>query len=145
MNTELAGFDPKVVHYVDPKTRRVEKEVHFRCHVEKGVRYYEWPKSSGNLWFGDRTAAGRWETAKNGALEVIVGAKHKDWVAPLTDDQKLARDYNSVMQENARMKQELNSIKKEQSFAPKEVKKPGAAISSEVKSGRGAAGTSTNK
>jgi len=105
----LGDFDPRVVHTRDPKTGRVIRVNPFKLIVERGKRYYEHPVGSGNLWYEDRTTAGRFEKGS-----VILGADHKVYVMPLTEDQKLARKHAQLEQENIRLAQELEAIKLEQ-------------------------------
>jgi hypothetical protein len=115
---QRGGFDPRIVHIRDPRTGRVKNVNSFRVKVEGGVRYYEWPKFSGNLWYEDRTPAGRWEEvedakSKSMVKKVVIGAGHKEYVAPLTDDQKLTKDILEAKAENEKLKQELAAIKAE--------------------------------
>lgn len=115
----LGDFDPRVVHHRDPKTGRVVRVNPFKMIVERGKRYYEHPVGSGNLWHEDRTHAGRFEQGM-----IILGADHKVYVAPLSEDQKLARQYAQLAQEKAKLAKELEEIKQEQ--ADKKEAKPKA-------------------
>ena len=112
------GFDPRIVHERDPRTGRIKKVNAYRLTVQDSVRYYEWPKFSGNLWYEDRTPAGRWEEkedpkTKRVVKKVVIGAEHKEYIAPLTEDQQLAKDILETKAENEKLKQELAAIQKE--------------------------------
>lgn len=108
------GFNPLIVHSRDTKTNRVVEANPFRVIVEKGTRFYEWPKSSGNLWYENRMPAGRLEDGG-----VIRGAKHAKWAAPVTEDQKVGQQNAALVQENKKLMSELASIKQEQELAQK--------------------------
>lgn len=121
MPTQVLGdFDPLVIHHRDPVSKRLVKTNPYKLHIVDGIRYFEHPKGSGNLWYEDRTHAGRYEAGK-----VIKGAAHKAYVAPLTQDEILARDISTTKQENERLLKELAEIKKE--LAAKTTTKPSEA------------------
>ncbi len=109
------GFDPLVVHVRDTKTNRIASANPFRVIVEKGTRFYEWPKSSGNLWYEDRMPAGRLED--NGTI--VRGEDHKSWAAPVTEDQRVGIANETLKQENKKLMAELASIKQEQDMTLK--------------------------
>lgn len=81
-----------VVHQRDPKTGLVIKEDAYNlrvCDAGNGgrTRTYERPKGSGNLFEKSGKPCGRWVEGK-----YVEGAKHVVFVAPLTNDQKLAAE-----------------------------------------------------
>lgn len=88
-------------------------------------RYWERPAGSGNLFDRDNNPIGRWEYEEKVVKgkkvregKFVEGAPHVEWVPPMTQDQKIAR-------ENAALKAELASLKAEkekQSAAPKKDK-----------------------
>lgn len=125
----LGDFDPRVVQHRDPKTGRVIRSNPFKVIVERGRKYFEHPVGSGNLWFEDRTHAGRLEKGL-----VVPGAEHKLYVRPITEDEKLAREHAQVKQENERLLRELEEIKKEKEFSAmeKKAKAPAKAKSIEA-------------
>jgi len=112
---ELGGFDPLVVHTRDPETKRITKVNPFRMIAHKGVRFYEWPKGSGNLWFENRVAAGR--LGDDGVP--VRNKPHEEWIAPITADEKIGRDNMVLEQENKKLMAELSAIKKEQEMDKK--------------------------
>ena len=105
----LGGFDPRVVHERDPITNRIIRTNAHRVLCIDGIRYYEWPKGSRNLWYENREAAGVLD--KDGKPKR--GASHVDWVAPRSE----ADDLNDVVaakdQENKKLAAEMEVIKKE--------------------------------
>jgi len=106
------GFDLIVTHR-DVKTGLVTHSNPYILRVcgEQGnsvkARYWERPKGSGNLFDKKGQPVGRWDASKPEGERFIKGAKHIEWVAPLTEDQKIA-------QENAALKAELAQLKAEQ-------------------------------
>jgi len=128
---ELGDFDPLVVHRRDGITGKLVSVKHFKMIAHKGVRFYEYPKGSSNLWYEDRTHAGR----LNELGEPVRGAAHESWTAPMTQDQKIGQDNQVLSQENVRLMAELSAIKKEQEMEKKLAKatpvqgKPTAPIS----------------
>lgn len=119
-------FDITVTHR-DPKTGLVVKKTPYILRVcgEQGsdqkARYWERPAGSGNLFDKSDNPVGRWiyEEKVVKGKKVRVGkydekAEHIQWVPPMTEDQKIAR-------ENAALKAELAALKaeKEKSAAPK--------------------------
>lgn len=89
-------------------------------------RYFERPKLSGNLFFGDGSAAGRLGTRtveranpKTKEMQKVIenfcemGAAHIAFVAPPTSDQKLAQEMADAQITNAALKAELEALKQE--------------------------------
>jgi len=109
-NRIKGDFNPLIVHYRDDKTKRVVKTNSFRCIAHKGVRFYEWPKGSGNLWWENQEPAGR--LSDKG--EPIQGAAHVEWAPPPTQDEAVASQFKAMEMENKRLMLELSAIKKEQ-------------------------------
>lgn len=123
-DTKLGGFDPLVVHHRDEETKMVSKVNAFRVIVHKGVRFYEWPKGSSNLWFENRVAAGR--LSEEG--DPIRNKAHEEWKPPITADAQVGQQNKVLEQENKKLMAELSAIKKEQEIdqklKPKEAKTP---------------------
>lgn len=121
----LGDFSVRKVTTVDPKTKRVAGQNPYKLIIHNGVRFFEHPVGSGNLWWEDRTPAGRLEAGK-----IFKGKKHEVYNAPLTSDEKLAREVAKTKQENERLLRELEEIKKEKMAAIEEkveaAKKPAA-------------------
>lgn len=109
----LGDFDPKQVHYFNPKTRQVEKVNPFRVIISQGVRYYEWPKGSGNLWWEDRTFAG----ALNSDGQPVRGKAHTEWKPKVTVDEQVAIENAMLNQELEKVKKELEGIRREQELS----------------------------
>jgi hypothetical protein len=114
----LAGFDYGATHIFDPKTKRLAAKNPYRRIVIKGQVIVEWPVGSGNVWYEDKTHAGRVEFVK-GVREFKKGAKHEAFVPALTADEQLARNVANTEAENQRLKAELEAIKQEQKLASK--------------------------
>ena len=110
VKTELGGFNPLVTQERDPKTGKVMKLNPFTIIVHKGVRFYEWPKASKNLWFENRAFAGR--LGDDGIP--VKDQKHVAWVPKLTEDAKVGQHNQVLEKENVRLMQELSAIKAEQ-------------------------------
>lgn len=110
MNAEvkLGDFDPLVVHHRDPVSKRITKVNPFRVIVEKGARFYEWPKGSSNLWFENRHPAGRLDDGK-----IVRGAEHVAYQPPVTEDENIARENMTLKQEMRKVQEELAAIKRE--------------------------------
>jgi len=104
----LGDFDPRVVQYRDPVTKLVTKHNPYKLIVADGVRYFEHPKGSGNLWYENREHAGRLEKGV-----IMKDVTHKVYIAPVTEDQKLASQVSTTRQENERLLRELAEIKRE--------------------------------
>lgn len=113
----LGDFNPKIVHFVNPKTKELFAIKHYRLHVIDGKRYFEYPKGSKNLWFENRHPAGRLEVKElpRGGKEFIahVEQEHVEWVPPKTQDQLLAERYTEMENRNKKLEQELAAIKAE--------------------------------
>lgn len=119
---ELGGFNPLVVHIRNEETKRFEAANPFKVIAHKGVRFYEWPVSSANLWYEDRTPAGR--LGDDGVP--IRDAKHVVFVPVVTEDQKVGEQNQVLAQENKRLQAELADIKREQDIVSKLGNKPQA-------------------
>lgn len=112
---ELGGFDPLVVHRRDPKTGKPAGVEHFRMIAHKGVRFYEWPVSSRNLWYENREHAGRLRA--DGTPDK--GIPHEKFVPVLTEDQVVGAENAALKQENKRLMEAMTLIKKEQEIESK--------------------------
>ena len=128
----LGGFDPQYTTIRDPKTKAIIKENPYKLIVAKGKSFYEWPVGSGNLWFRNRTAAGRLE-----AGEIIEGKKHEVYIEPKPESHDISVKLAQKEQENARLIKELEEIKREQKYSdkPKE-KMPSQKLSEAMTKGK---------
>ena len=116
----LGGFDFKNTHIFDPKSKRIIGKNPYRRMVIEGTAVVEWPVGSGNAWYEDKKFAGRIVIDKDsGKRSFDKGAKHVEWVPPLSADEQLARKVATTEQENKRLQAELAAIKKEQAAATK--------------------------
>lgn len=106
---QLGDFDVRQVTVRDPVTKRIVKQNPYRLMVIEGVSYFEHPKGSGNLWYGDKSPAGRFEKGK-----IVKEAAHIAWEPPKTEDELLAGQMAAMKQENDKLLLELAEIKKEQ-------------------------------
>jgi hypothetical protein len=105
----LGDFDPRIVHTRDPKTGQMTKANPYRVIVDSNIKYYEHPKGSGNLWWENRSFAGR--LGDNG--RPVRGAKHMPFTPPLTMDEEISRQNMVLEQENKRLAKEVAEIKQE--------------------------------
>jgi len=101
-----------LVHQRDRKTGRMTAENAYVLRKHHGVDYFERPKGSGNLFFGNNEPAGRYEEGK-----FLAKAEHIEWVKPLNEKELVAQAIASKDAENAKLKAELNEIKREKKFA----------------------------
>lgn len=104
-------------HHFDGRGR-LKKVNHYRMHNHKGVNYFERPVGSGNLFSENNEPAGRVEflEIKNERGHVIKSksfdfkAEHKDYVAPLSGQEKLHFENEQLKNENSVMKAALAEI-----------------------------------
>lgn len=108
-NNTSGGFDLRKVVTRDPKTGLVIKENPYRAIAHNGATFYEWPKGSGNLWFGDKSPAGRLDEYG----KPILKAPHVEFAPVATVDEKVGIENASLQQENKRLVAEMAAIKKE--------------------------------
>jgi hypothetical protein len=126
-------FDLKTHHF--DSRGRLFKLNHYRLHIKDGVSYFERPVNSGNLYWENNEAAGRVETVMN-AEGKITGKKfdfkapHKTWTAPLTGDEKVHYENESLKARNEELIAELESIKAD---GAKKTVKPAAVAAVEAK------------
>jgi len=113
-----------VVHRRDAKTGRVTSVNPYTMRKHHGVAYFERPKGSGNLYFENNEPAGRYVAGK-----FLPDAAHEAWVAPLTAEELVKQAVASALEETARLKAELNEIKREQKFKTEDAAaKPSAKL-----------------
>jgi hypothetical protein len=115
VSQELAGFNPLVVHKRDSKTGKNVGAEHFTMICHKGVRFYEWPKASKNLWFENRAFAGR--LGEDGIP--VKGEPHVAFKPKLTVDQTIGMHNQVLEKENERLMLELSEIKNEKEMEQK--------------------------
>lgn len=111
MKSSAQKFD-LIVQQRDKKTGRVISENPYRMRKHEGVAYFERPKGSGNLFFENNEPAGRYEAGK-----FMPDAKHIEWVAPLSEEEKVKQAVAAAQDEAAKLKAELAEIKREQKYA----------------------------
>ena len=110
----LGKFDINAVQIRDPKTHRIIRVNPFRTICHKGKRFIEWPKGSQNLWWEDKTPAGRYEMCdKEKQFRPVEGMAHVKWVAPKTAADRVEEKLIMKDMENKKLAAELDSIKKE--------------------------------
>ena len=100
-----------IVHRRDEKSGRVKEIAPYRMYAKDGNEYFERPKGSGNLFFRNNEHAGR-------MVEGVVkkDAEHIEWVVPLSADQQLAQHNAAQADELAKLRAELDSMKKEKKY-----------------------------
>jgi hypothetical protein len=101
-------------HTTDPRTGKVSLTNPYRLHVINGVRYFERPVGSYNLWYENNIPAGRLKPAKEGSGEVERGVAHVEWKAPPTGAEKIAAELSSATAEAEALRKELAAIRAEQ-------------------------------
>lgn len=123
-----------MVSFRNAKTGLVESKNPYILRVigegSNKTQLWERPAGSGNLWvhsYGGEPA-GRWDVKQPEGKRWLADAKHIEWAAPLTEDQKLVKKMTDTEAENQALKAEIAAIKAEQapkvkadSKAPKEV------------------------
>lgn len=105
----LGGFDPRVVHERDQETQRIKRVNAHKVICFEGIRYYEWPKGSRNLWWEDRTPAGR----LNADGRPVRGEAHVEWEAPIDLAQELEGKLKEKDFQTRQLMKELEALKKE--------------------------------
>lgn len=111
--TELGDFNPKIIHHRNPRTGMIEKVVPIRVIMDNGVKFIEWPKGSGNLWWENRTFAG----ALNEKGRPVRGAKHMPYTPPLTQDERIAQANMVLEKENKRLALEVEQLRRERELS----------------------------
>lgn len=111
-NQALEKFDLRT-HVTDPATSKTKAVNTYRLHVLKGVRYFERPVGSGNVWYESGQSAGRIAFKENGEAVVNEKAEHIDYVPPLSGDMKLAAELAAAKAAAAEAQAELAAIKAE--------------------------------
>jgi len=109
------GFDRRV-HIMDAKTGKLIKYQPHTLHIVGGNEYYEFPVSSGNLFYRSGEKAGRWLKTENG-WGAVTTAEHVEFATPLTEDQSIA----ALNEKNAALEAELAALKAERSEKKEEV------------------------
>lgn len=110
---ELGDFNPKVVQERDPKTGQVIRINPFKVIIDNGVRFYEWPKGSKNLWWENRSFAGR----LNDKGKPVRDLPHQPYNPPKTLDQSIAHQNASLQNENRRLALEIEEMKRERELS----------------------------
>lgn len=98
-------------HIRDKKGRLVATNT-YRCHIVNGSKFFERPVGSGNLWFEDGTAAGRWVAGK-----VDKGAEHIAYTAPQAAPDTFATELQNAKSEAEQLRREIAAIKNDQKMA----------------------------
>lgn len=91
----------------------------YRLHVIDGLKGFERPVGSGNLWYENNEPMGRLkevvdEKTKKVTRSFEIGAPHVEYVPPLTADQKIAQENAEQKTKNAALESELAQLKAEQ-------------------------------
>jgi len=106
---KLGDFDPRIVHERDPKTNRITRINAHRVICHEGIRYYEWPKNSRNLWYENKLPAGRLD--KSGSPDR--DAKHEAYIPPRTEQDDFADKLVAKDHENKKLSAEMELVKRE--------------------------------
>lgn len=144
---EVEGFDLKVTHR-DDRSGQVTHKNPYRLRVVGGkggnrMKLWERPVGSGNLWNLQGKPVGRWIEEEKEGGEVVMKydpkAEHVSYEMPMTADQKLAQQANSVAAENETLRAELAAMKAEaEKKAAPAMEKPKAKKAVQKSKGKGA-------
>lgn len=118
----------------------------YRLHIERGTSLFERPVNSGNLFYENNEVAGRVEYTRDEDGRIIgkkfdPKAAHKAYQKPLSADEKVHYENESMREKIAKLEAELAAVKAEQdakappAAAPKaaEAAKPQVTVAAEVK------------
>jgi hypothetical protein len=114
-SAEDEGFSLRVT-YRDEKSGQVTHKDPYILRVlgEERRKVWERPVGSGNLWNKKGEAIGRWVVdPKTKKGKFVEGAKHVEFVPPMTEDQKLAKSLIEKDVKIAELEKELALIKAE--------------------------------
>lgn len=110
---ENKGFDLKVTHR-DEKTDEITHKTPYTLWVIDRRKLWERPVGSGNIWDKKGNAIGRLVVdPKTRKAEFKEGVEHMAFVAPETEDQKLARSLIDKDRQIKALEAELMSMKAE--------------------------------
>lgn len=110
-----------VTHKTDPLTGKSHAVNLYTLHIIKGIRYFERPIHSGNLYYENNRPAGRLAFDAKGDYAINEKATHVAYVAPPTGAELIARELSEEKTARAQAEAELAAIKAER--APKSAKK----------------------
>lgn len=122
------------------KVSKLPTEVNpYRMHAINGVKYFEHPVNSGNLWYEDlKTPAGRIVAGK-----VDKEAKHTEYVPPLADGERTIRELELLKKQNDELKRELEALARERQA--RELSQKAAKAEGKADAGLRNAGTNDTK
>ncbi len=115
-------------HATDPVTQQTSYINGYRLHILSGIRYFERPVNSGNLWFENNKPAGRLSyKVEDKAVKACVDgtAAHVAYVAPPSGAELIAGKLAQAETELAAIKAERDALLEKSAAAQtqKETKK----------------------
>lgn len=111
------GFDLRV-KITDAKTGNLIRHQPHRIHTNGQIRYFEFPKGSGNLWFENNEPAGRVEYDAKGIKSILPDADHIEYI-PEAKNVALEERLEAAEQELAALRAEKEASMKKEAFAQK--------------------------
>ncbi len=100
-------------HRTDPITGETKMVNQYRLHILNGVRYFERPVGSGNLWFENNQPAGRLVGFTAQGAKVDLTEAHKAYTPPPTGAERIAAELAAKDAALAQAHAELAAIKAE--------------------------------
>ena len=96
---------------------------HYRLHCIEGLKGFERPVGSGNLWYENNSPMGRIKETKNDKGHLVrsfdLGAEHVSFTPALTGDAKAAYELEALKNQSAALQAELEALRAEQKAATK--------------------------
>jgi len=104
-----------VTHVTDPVTQQTKLVNQYRLYILNGVRYFERPVGSQNLWYENNEPAGRIAGfSEKGDMKVDTAAAHKAYVAPPSGAELIASELEQTSAALEAARAELAALKAEQ-------------------------------
>ena len=131
-------FNPKQVDIRDPHTKQIVERRAYTLMVHKGVRFYEYPQGSGNLWYEPDIEAGKLPVAAGRIVkgEITEGAPHVEWKAPVTEADIVHVELAKERQKSEAILKELEELKREKQFSAKVEDKVAAKVVAKMGEGK---------
>lgn len=105
------------VHHRDAQGRLIA-ETPYTLHIQKGTRFYEAPKSSGNLWYEENGLFTK-PAGRIVAGQIDTTAKHIEYAPPKVGVAAAEAENQTLKQKMEALEAELSAIKKEKAVTEK--------------------------
>lgn len=127
-------------HFFDGRGR-LKGHSPYRLHIDRGTSLFERPVNSGNLFYENNEKAGRVEYSRDAEGRIFAKkfdpkATHKEYVKPLSADEKVHYENESMREQITKLEAELAAInaekeaKKDETPAPLATVRPAVAVNS---------------